>query len=166
MLFKNIYFNASYKWLDILQPTLDFYNNKIHRTIKMKPAEVSKDDEQYLLNTVYKPKKNTKKDSKFKVGDVVRVSLLHNLFTKLSTSENWSCRLFRVKSVILKNPHTYKLENLDGKPHFGTYYEQELLKTRYPEHYLVEKILKRKKGKIFVKFYNFDNSENCWIDDV
>jgi hypothetical protein len=165
MLFKNLYYNANYKWIDIIQNVITAYNNRIHRTIKMKPIDVTKKHEKHLLQTVFKPAKPSKKKPKLKVNDIVRVSLLHSCFKKLSIAENWSTKLYRIKKVIYKQPPIFKLENIDGSPHLGTYVEHELMKTKYPEHYLVEKVLKRKNGKMFVKFFNFDATNNCWIDE-
>ena len=44
----------------------------------------------------------------------------------------------------------------------GGFYNEELSKTKYPDIYLVEKILERKRGKVLVKFLGFSDSENMW----
>ena len=58
---KNVYF-------DMLDDIVDKYNNTVHKTIKMKPIDVT--DGFY---SEYNEDFN-KKDSKFKVGDHVRIS--------------------------------------------------------------------------------------------
>ena len=66
---KNFYF-------DVLDNIVNKYNNKVHRTIKMKPIDV-KD------NTYVDSKKELNdKDPKFKVGDHVRISKYKNNFAK------------------------------------------------------------------------------------
>ena len=59
------------------------YNNTYHTTIKMKPVDVK--------NNIYIDFKNgvNVKDSKFKIGDHVRVSKFKNIFTK-EYIPNWS----------------------------------------------------------------------------
>ena len=36
---------------------------------------------------------------------------------------------------------------------------------KYPDVYLVEKILKRKQNKVFVKWLGFDDTHNSWINN-
>ena len=72
---KNVYF-------DVLDDIVDKYNNTVHRTIKMKPIDVTYDSyaEYYEHSNATKPK--------FKVGDHVRISKYKNIFAKGST-QNW-----------------------------------------------------------------------------
>ena len=58
---KNVYF-------DMLDDIVNKYNNTVHKTIKMKPIEVTSD------SYVEYNKDSNKKDSQFKVGDRVRIS--------------------------------------------------------------------------------------------
>ena len=58
---KNVYFDV---WDGIVKK----HNNKVHRTIKMKPIDVT-----YDSYAEYN-KDSNKKDPKFKVGDRVRIS--------------------------------------------------------------------------------------------
>ena len=46
----------------------------------------------------------------------------------------------------------------------GTFYEQELQKTKQDDLYTIEKILKTNKNKIYVKWKGYDSSFNSWID--
>ena len=46
----------------------------------------------------------------------------------------------------------------------SSFYEFELQKTKNDDLYLVEKVLKTKGNKIFVKWYGFDDSHNSWIN--
>ena len=66
---KNIYF-------DELDDIVDKYNNTAHRTIKMKPIEVTND---YYVEYDEHP---NKKNLKFKVGDHVIISKCKNIFAK------------------------------------------------------------------------------------
>ena len=82
---KNVYF-------DVLDDIVNKYNNTIHRTIKMKPIDVT-DDSYAEYNEDF-----NKKDPKFKVGDHVRISKYKNIFAKGYT-RNWSEEVLVIKNV-------------------------------------------------------------------
>ena len=73
---KNVYF-------DVLDDVVNKYNNTVHKTIKMKPIDVT-DDSYAEYNEDF-----NKKDPKFKAGDHVRISKYKNIFAKEYT-QNWS----------------------------------------------------------------------------
>ena len=77
---KNVYF-------DMLDDIVNKYNNTVHRTIKMKPIEVT-DDSYAEYNEDF-----NKKDPKFKVSDHVRISKYKNIFAK-GYAPNWSKEVF------------------------------------------------------------------------
>ena len=52
------------------------YNNTVHRTIKIKPVDVTSD-----FYAEYNEDSN-EKDPKFKVGDRIRISKYKNIFAK------------------------------------------------------------------------------------
>lgn len=161
-LYKAFSLRGDYKWIDILPEITSKYNETKHRTIKMRPCDVNAMNEQYLLSTVYNNIKVQAK-AKFKVGDIVRISKYKGVFQKGYTP-NWSTELFKISKVQVSNPATYLLEDLDGRPILGSFYEPELQKTKHEEIYLVEKVLRRKGNKVYVKWLGFDNTHNSWID--
>ena len=61
---------------DVLDDTVNKYNNKFHKTINMKPIHV-KDDSYAEYNEDF-----NKKDPKSKVGDHVRIAKYKNIFAK------------------------------------------------------------------------------------
>ena len=162
ILWKEFSVQGSYKWLKLLPEVVHFYNNKRHRTIGLKPAEVTKKHEKLLLNTVYNHIKITHVP-KFKVGDHVRISKYRSVFDK-NYRPNWSTEIFTIRKVHLTNPVTYLLEDNEKQEIKGGFYELQLQKVKYPNVYLVEKVLKRKKDKLFVKWLGFDRKHNSWID--
>lgn len=162
-MWKEFSFRGSYKWVDILQSLVDDYNHTKHRTIKMKPIDVVPSNEQHLLNTVYSntfPIRGVK--AKFKSGDLVRISKYKHIFSKGYTP-NWTTEIFRIKKVQPTNPVTYLLIDLEGHDIKGTVYPQELQLVKYPDLYLVEKIIRKKSDKLYVKWLGFDSKHNSWI---
>ena len=57
------------------------------------------------------------------------------------------------------------MKDYQDKPIAGGFYEEELMKTNYPNIYL-EKIIKKHGDKIYVKWLRFDKSHNSWIKKV
>lgn len=164
MIWKEFSYQGHYNWTKNLQNIVRTYNNRKHRTIGMKPAEVTKKDESKLLNTVYNRIKLVDlKNQKFKVGDAVRISKLRGVFAK-KYLPNWSTEVFRVNKVRLTNPITYLLIDERGQEILGGFYQEQLQRVQNPDIFLVEKILKKKGNQIFVKWLGFDNTHNSWID--
>lgn len=155
-LYKAFSFRGKYKWFDILQSTVTSYNNTKHRTIGMKPADVKPTTKL----TVYDNLKIVGKNN-FRIGDVVRISKHRSVFTR-GFHPNWSAELFKIVKLQKTLPVTYKLEDMHSKPILGAFYEMELQKAKYPDVYLVEKILKRKLNKLYVKWWNIN--EKSWVD--
>ena len=146
---KNVY-------IDKLDEIVNEYNNTYHTTIKMKPTD-GKDNAH--INT---DKKNNNKDPKFKVGDRVRPSKYKNISAKGYTP-NWSEEVFAIKKVKNTVPWNYVIDDLNGEEIMGTFYEKELQKTNQ-EEFRIEKVIKRKGDKMYVKWKGYDNSFNSWID--
>ena len=59
--------------------------------------------------------------------------------------------------------HGHVISDLKDKEIGGTFYENELQKTNQKE-FRVEKVIKRKDDKLYVKWKGYDNSFNSWID--
>lgn len=166
MMWKEFSYNGTYYWINIYKKLVIDYNNNTHRTIKMAPINVIAANEKELLNTVYSHLKLFN-GSKFHVGDHVRISKYKHIFEKGFTP-NWTTEIFKIKNIQNTNPTTYILQDYQGAEIKGGFYEEELRKTRFPNFFLVEKILKRRVDKVFVKWLGFSNEHNSWInkDDV
>ena len=100
-----------------------------------------------------------KKDSKFKIGDHVRISKY--IFAN-GYAPNWSEKVF-VSKIKITVSWTYVISDLNVKKIAGSFYEKELQKTSQ-EKFRIEKVLKRKGDKLYVKWKGYDNSFNSWID--
>ncbi len=77
--------------------------------------------------------------------------------------------MYTIADVLPTDPITYKIKDWGGDPIEGSFYAAELLKTKVPDYYEVEKILDtRKVGKkkqSLVKWYGWDKKFSMWIDD-
>ena len=109
-----------------------------------------------------KGKKCNDKDSKFTVGDHVKVSKYKNVFAK-GYIPNWSEKVFAIKKVKSTVSWTYIINDCNGEEVVGMFYKKELQKTNQKE-FRIKNIIKKKEGKLFVKCEGYDNSFNSWID--
>ena len=146
---KNLY-------IDKLGDIVDEYNNTYLRTINMKPVDV--EDNTYI--DLEKEVNNG--DPKFKIGDHVRISKYKNIFTK-GYMPNWSEEVFIISKIKNTVPWTYVINDLNGEEIIGKFYEKELQKTNQ-KGFRIEKVIKRKGDKLYVKWKGYDNSFNSWID--
>ena len=113
---KNIYY-------DVLDDIVNKYNNTKHNTIKMKPKDVKYDNKRVYIDDY------NKKDSRFNVGDRVRISKFKNIFAKEYTP-NWSRKIFIVNKINDTVPYTYNLKDLNDEEIIGSFYDRELQKTK------------------------------------
>ena len=113
---KNVYY-------DVLDDVVNKYNNTKHSTIKMKPIDVKGNNKRVYID------ERNEKDSRFKVGDRVRISKLKNIFAKRYTP-NWSKEIFIVDKINDTVPYTYNLRDLHDEESVGSFYDRELQKTR------------------------------------
>ena len=148
-------------WYNILPELLKTFNNKYHHTIKMKPIDVNKSNEKHIKNTVYNYDITNKKP-KYKINDLVRISLKRRqLFDKPTGNIKWSEELFKIYKVDKSNVITYQLKDMNDEIIEGQFYEKELqLSKNTTGEYIIEKVLKTKNDKVYVKWRNYDSSFN------
>lgn len=146
-----------------MQSLMSKYNNRKHRTIHMTSSSVKGSNiEKHLLQTAYNITKKFQPGqfAKFKVLQNVMIYKYKSLFDKGYTP-SWSTEIsiYKIQNTI---PITYLLKDINNVKISGCFYEQELQKVKYPNCYLVEKILKRKGDKVLVKWLGFNNVHNSW----
>ena len=86
------------------------------------------------------------------------ISKYKNIFAKGYTP-NWTEEVFVIKEVKNTIPWTYVLNVLNGDEIFGTFYEKKLQETNQ-QTFRIEKVIKRKGNKLYVKWEGYDNSFN------
>ena len=149
LILKNVY-------IDKLDDIVKKYNSTYQTSIKMQPVDVK--DNTYID---FKKEVNDK-NPKFKVGDHVRISKYKNIFAK-GYMPNWSGEIFIIKKIKNTVRWTYVLNDLYGEEIIGTFYENELQKTKQNE-FRIERVIMKKGDKLYVKRKGYDNSFNSWID--
>ena len=169
LMMKEFVKNNNTIYNNILPKLIKIYNNRYHSTIKMSPIKVNKNNEKYIKENIYTYNK-TSKIPKFKIGDLVRISLKRrDIFDKPSNNIKWSEELFKIYSINRSNVITYKIKDFNDNIIDGIFYQHELQKTKNISGvYIIEKIIKKNKNKYLVKWRNYSDDFNSWInkDDV
>ena len=143
-------------YIDKLDDIVNEYNNTKHRRTKMKPVDVK--DNTYIDFG----KEINDNDPKFKVGDHVRISKYKSIFAK-GYAPNCSEEIFVIKKIKNTVPWTYVIDDLNGEEITGTFYGKELQKIDQQE-FRIEKVIKEKSDRLYVKWKGYDNSFNTCID--
>ena len=131
----------------------------------MKPINANKSNEKYIKNNFY-TYDVTNKIPKFKINDLVRISLKRKeLFDKSSGNIKWSEELFKIYKINKSNVTSYQIKDMNDEIIRGIFYEKELQLTKNStEEYIIEKILKTKGNNIFVKWRGYSNNFNSWVN--
>ena len=103
-----------------------------------------------------------KKNPSFKVGDHVRISKYKNIFAK-GYAPNWSEESFVVRKIKNTESWTYAISDLNGEEIIVSFYEKELQKNNQKK-FRIEKVIRTKGNKRYVKGKGYNNSFNSWID--
>ena len=164
-LYKYFSANGTYRYLDILQPLIDKYNNTRHHSTGFTPIDAKKliNHDRVFKNLFFKKGKKRKVLPKLKFGDKVRITKKKPLFDKGYTI-NWTNKIYTVDKVLKTNPPTYKIKDEKGVIE-GSFYEPELQKTNQ-DLFHIEKIMgwKMINGEKYgrVKWRGYDSSYNTW----
>ena len=121
---KNVYY-------DVLDDTVNEYNNTKHSTIKMKPKNIK--DDTTKSNAIARNKRvyideHNEKSARYNVGDRVRISKLKNIFAKGYTP-NWSREIFIINKINDTVPYTDNLKDLNDEEILVSSYDRELQKS-------------------------------------
>ena len=121
-LYKHMTTTGQNVYYDVLDDIVNEYNNTKHSTIKMKPKDVRNNNKRVYID------EHNEKDSRFKVGDRVRISKFKNMYAKGYTP-NWSREIFIVDKKNDTVPYTYNIKDLNGEEIIGSFYDRELQKS-------------------------------------
>ena len=169
-MYKYFTANNTKRYVDILEDLVMGYNNTIHSSIGMAPANVLKPIDKIKIRQKLYGSSTTSKNYKYHVGDHVRISKARRVFKK-GYLANWTEEIFivynRVNSV--GTEPIYYLKDLNEEKIEGTFYEKELQRIQLPEEFRIEQVLRKKKqGKktlYLVKWLGYGNNFNSWIEE-
>ena len=108
-----------------------------------------------------KPKKK-KRQPTLKKGDYVRLNKIYCTFQKAYTP-GWTEEVFVVSHILPGPLPAYKIKEWDDMPVGGAYYEEDLQKVRVTDLFRVEKVLKREKNRLLVKWKGWPDKYNSWV---
>ena len=131
-IFKHM--TAVSKNFDVLDDIVHKYKNRLHRTIKMKPIDVTSDSyaEYNEDSNITRPK--------FKVGDPVRIWKYKSIFAEGYT-QNWSEEVFFVRKIKDTVPWIFVISDLNCEKIAGSFHERNY-KNNSQEKFGIEKDLK------------------------
>jgi len=173
------HFNT-WKYIDNLPNFIYAYNHSNHKTIGIEPANVTLNKSFDIWKKAFNPLKNRrlaqKRKPKFKVGDIVRLSINKGVFEKgyVGTFKEEYYVIQKVKT--LTYPFTYKIREFDtGITLNGVFYEPNLQKIIFTKNqiakkmYNIEKIITSKfingVKYYFIKFEGFPPNYNRWVPE-
>ncbi len=160
----------SERYYDILQDLIDGYNASYHKSIKMRPLDVHKENEAVVFNNLYGKMCKDAPVFKYKTGDVVRVSKVRNVFSK-GYEQNYTEEFFTIAVCIPWTPPVCRLQDYDGDVIEGCFYEKELQKiiVNQDKAFKIEKILDRKKrgNQVFclAKWRGWPTKFSSWLPE-
>jgi transposase InsO family protein len=146
----------SMRYIDVLQDLIAGYNKTHHRSIRMRPNEVTEENEHIAYRHLYLGRKTPKQIRfQFKVGDSVRITGEKHPFRR-EFFQRWSEEIFEVSRVWRqRNVNMYKIKDCTGEQLEGSFYASELSRvTSSPDDlYKVESYLdeKEENGAKWVK---------------
>ena len=168
---------GSNKFIHHLPDIIASYNNTKHSSIKMKPSEVTIDNQDIAFNNLYGGKTYLEmlneagnKKIKFEIGDFVRLKNEKKTFEH-GYDENWSKQVFRVNRIITTGqvPTFYIRDSMNNELS-RKYYTQDLQKISRPLNH-VERILQKRRRTMnnqltteYLVLFE-DTQTNLWIPE-
>ena len=159
-------------WEELVQPIVNSYNDPHHNSIKMAPSEVTKKNINQVLENLYGQywtKDQNQKNTKFSVGDRIRISSARHPFKK-GYKGKWKEEIFIVDSIKYTLPNNvYILKEWDGTLLQGIFYPFELTKVHSSgdSEFRIEKVLaertKNKKKELKVRWMGWPSKYDSWL---
>ena len=168
------YFTAkgTRRYIDVLQHLVDSYNKSFHRTIKMRPIDVSDSNRQEVFENIYKVSRyrdlyTKMKKKKHDVDDNVRVKYDLNKSMEKSYYPLWTDKVYKIEKIFNKPiKPVYKVSS-EGQTVKRLYYPEEIQKVGKDPVYRIEKIIQKRQRQgipeVLVKYIGYPDEFNQWI---
>lgn len=128
IMYKYFTHTKSTKYVDVIDGLTFIYNNRIHSSIGIPPANVNPENVLKVWSYMQKKRaKSAKKNPNLIVGDFVRIANPKITFEKGYTPK-WSEEVFSVERVLRRSPVVYNIRDSEGVTINANFYENELQK--------------------------------------
>lgn len=176
LLYKSMTERESRRYIDVLQPLVETYNSRPHRSLQgMSPDEADLDANQDRVSSIQRERfakiLEERRPPRFRVGDTVRVKInFGNRFAR-GYEEQFSRELFRIRDINLRMPiPMYFLYSLDEEERIdGGFYGNEITLANIAEdEHRVEKILQQRRNseghlEYLVRWRGYGREHDSWI---
>ena len=168
-----------YRYIDVLQDFVASYNNTEHRSTGLRPSEITEGEVErslwwhlYKPKTPYVPKKVRRRTAfLYSVGSHVRISHSSKTFER-AYDEKWSTEIFVIsRRFIRQGIKKYKVQDIEGEPVTGSFYEPELQLVKFSEdrEYQIEREIRSvgtgRRRRTLVKWVGWPEKFNSWITE-
>jgi len=114
------------KWLEFLPDITHSINNTVNPTTKFRPLDVSLENADQVWHNIYSAHVDAKRKApEYKIGQLVRMTKLKNVFAK-GYKSGWTDEIFKIFAIENTNPYTYRIQDMSGVKIQGTMYSFEL----------------------------------------
>jgi hypothetical protein len=152
--------NQTQRYIDHLDDIVESYLNTVHRSIDMKPIDITEKNSQEIYEKLYLPQQialeNKAVKYAFEIGDRVHMAMDRSVFHK-AYKETYFQEIFEISGCTPTHPPRYKLIDLLKKHVLGTFYEQQLTKVPYDYTSDMQRIKK------VVRYQNGDSGKEALI---
>jgi hypothetical protein len=166
--------NSTFKWIDIINPIVESYNNTFHSSIQMTPHQATNTNNATIYYNLYFKNGQEKYKTysfKYDIDDKVKISFLRTSFQR-EYDQRWSSEIFSIITRDCKQGlNSYEIKAWNNDPIKGRFLEKELQKVEINNStlYEIEKVLRTRvrKGKkeVLVKWQSYSNDYNSWISE-
>ena len=101
----------------------------------MRPKDVNKTNENMVWITLYGSPMGELPLPKFRIGDTVKVSKYKSIFAR-GYEANFTEETFKISKVLRGEPNMNEIEDREGEPIIGKFYEEELSVVKKKRRYV------------------------------
>lgn len=167
------YFQAknTNKWIDVLPSIVNSYNNRVHRSIGMKPVDVNFFNSPQIFKKLYPDfykKKHSVPKFLFNIGCLVRITLLKDIFSK-GFNKKWSSEIYTIHGQIIAPLPRYVVKSLNnGDILKGSFLAPELQQIGIKKNSLTYTMLIRENNTDNKILLSTKNGDQSWFtrDDI
>lgn len=127
LMYKYFTHTRSTNYIDVIDGLTFIYNNRIHSSIGIQPANVHDENVLKVWTYMQKKRRSEKKNPKLAAGDFARIANPKITFEKGYTPK-WSEEIFSIDRVLRRSPVVYNIQDSDGAKINANFYENELQK--------------------------------------